>query len=90
MTDEEQEREGKPEQEAHMGRADRAEAAGQLALHRVARGLRRRRDDREHRPEPAGVGHGDGPFVMAGLVPAIYVFAELVHSRRGCPAQGRA
>ena len=42
-----------------MRRADRAEARGQLALHRVARGLPGRGEQREHGPEPGGVEHGD-------------------------------
>ena len=44
-------RERKAEQEAHMRGADRAEARRQLALHGVARGLRRRRDQGEDGPE---------------------------------------
>ena len=44
-------RERKSEQEAHMGRADRAEVCGQLALHGVTRGLCRRSDQREDGPE---------------------------------------
>jgi hypothetical protein len=46
----EEQREGKAEQEAHMGGADRAELDGQLALRRIARGLRRGRDDGEDGP----------------------------------------
>ena len=40
--DQEQQREGKAEQETHLGRARRAQARRQLALHGVARGLARR------------------------------------------------
>ena len=49
---EEDERERKAEQKAHMSRADRAEGPGQLALRRVAHGLRERRDDGEDGPQP--------------------------------------
>jgi hypothetical protein len=44
-------RERKSEQETHMGRADRAEGCGQLALHGVTRGLCRRSNQREDGPE---------------------------------------
>ena len=47
-----EQRERKAEQEAHMGGADGAERRGQLALRGVARGLRRRGDQREDGPEP--------------------------------------
>jgi hypothetical protein len=32
----------------------------------------------------------DSLFVMAGLVPAIYVFLAAATVRRGCPGQARA
>ncbi len=51
-TGEKDERKRKAEQEPHMGGAERAERAGQLALHRIAHGLRGRGDDREDDPEP--------------------------------------
>ena len=47
----EEEREGKAEQEAYMRGADRAEGRRQLALHGIARGLRRRGDQRKDGPE---------------------------------------
>ena len=48
----EHERERKTEQKPHMGRADGAEAAGQLALRRIAQRLGEGGDDREDGPEP--------------------------------------
>ncbi len=48
---EEKQREWKAEQEADVGGADRPESCGQLALHGVARGLRRRGDQRKDGPE---------------------------------------
>ncbi len=51
-TGEKDRRERKAEQKPHMGRADGAEAAGQLALHRIAHGLGERGDDGEDGPEP--------------------------------------
>ena len=53
----ERQRERKAEQEAHMRGADGAERRGQFALHGVARGLARRRDQRENDPEPTGIVH---------------------------------
>ena len=47
-------REGKTEQKPHMRRADGAETAGQLALHRVAQGLGECGNDGEDGPKPAG------------------------------------
>ena len=52
QADKEDERERKAEQKAHMRGADRAEGPGQLALRRVAHGLRERRDDGEDGPQP--------------------------------------
>ena len=46
--------EGKTEQKPHMRRADGAETAGQLALHRVAQGLGKSGNDGEDGPKPAG------------------------------------
>ena len=48
----EQQRERKAEQEAHMRRADRAQASRQLALHGVAQSLKERGRDGESDPEP--------------------------------------
>jgi sirohydrochlorin ferrochelatase len=44
-------RERKPVEKAHLRRPDRTEARGQRILHRVARRLRRRRDQRREDPE---------------------------------------
>ena len=44
--------ERKAEQKPHMGGADRAQAAGQLALHRIAHGLKERGQDGEDDPQP--------------------------------------
>jgi hypothetical protein len=54
---EKQARERQAEQEPHMRRADRAEPAGELALGRVAHGLRRRRDQGEDGPQPGRCSH---------------------------------
>ena len=49
-----------------MGGADRAERRGQFALHGVARGLRRRGDERERRPR-ALRGENSSPQAAAGI-----------------------
>ncbi len=59
-----------------MGRTGGAERRGELALRRVADGLGAGGDEGEQRPQPGGVEHGAMlSAVMAGLVPAIHVFA---------------
>ena len=55
---EKHQRERKPEQEPHMGRADGAELRGELALGGVAHGLRGGGDDGEDDPEPDASGIG--------------------------------
>ena len=50
-TEQEQQREGKPEQEANVRGADRAKCCGQFTLHRVARGLRCRGNQGKNGPD---------------------------------------
>jgi hypothetical protein len=47
-----------------MGRADRAEASGQLALHRVAHSLRECGDDGENGPQPGGSHRAFSRWIM--------------------------
>ena len=53
----EDEREWKPEQKTHVGRAHGAKPRGQFALCRVAHGLRGGGDDGEDGPEPRRIEH---------------------------------
>jgi hypothetical protein len=56
-------RERQAKQEAHLRRANRAERADQIALHRVAQRLRARRQKRDRNPNPVD-GHCQSPLVL--------------------------
>ena len=55
-TSQPQRRERQPIEEPHQGRAERTEIAGQMALRRVAQGLRQRRAERYRDPGPGQIG----------------------------------
>ena len=65
-TGEREQAEGQAEKEADVGRADRAEHAGEAALGGVAEGLGGGGDEGEHHPQPGSDCHREMPFARIG------------------------